>query len=62
MFTPGMLVRVRKQRAIMVVSRVTSDRGQVHCSWYESGKLMQQVFRTEELIVIEAGYQYLSFC
>lgn len=61
MFMLGMQVRLRKRRVIMIVTGVTSDKSQVHCSWYESGKLKQQAFRTEELIVIEAGYNHLSF-
>lgn len=61
MFIPGMQVRLRKRRVMMVVSGVTSARGQVHCCWYESGKLKRQTFGAEELTVIEAGYNHLSF-
>jgi uncharacterized protein YodC (DUF2158 family) len=61
MFMPGMLVRLRNRRVIMVISGTTSDKGWVHCCWYERGELKRQSFCAGELTVIEAGYNYLSF-
>lgn len=61
MFMPGMRVRLRKRRIIMVVCRGISDSGLVSCCWYENGKRKRQDFCVEDLMVIEAGYNYLSF-
>ncbi|CAI0726436.1 Uncharacterized small protein [Serratia fonticola] len=61
MFMPGMLVRLRKRPAIMVVSGTTSDKGLVHCCWYYRGERKRQTFSAEELTVIEGGYNHLSF-
>ena len=59
MVLPGMLVRLRKRWVIMVVVDTAAD--SVRCIWYEKGKRKSAVFCTKELIVVEAGYNHLSY-
>jgi uncharacterized protein YodC (DUF2158 family) len=59
MFMPGMLVRLPKQRRVMVVTNATADR--ICCSWYEQNRLKSEVFKAEQLVIIDAGSNHLSY-
>ncbi|AUX92219.1 hypothetical protein [Mixta gaviniae] len=58
-FAPGMLVRQRNSRILLVVTDVTAEG--VICVWYAGGQRRQKTCRAEALLLVDAADSYRSF-